>query len=184
MEAVRLLLQRIAAVVAPETYTDIRRPHHLPRTRARKGPELRKSLIGVLADNPDCTGIVMIFDADDDCPVELAHSLHRMAATVRGNRSVSVVAPVREYEAWFLASAPSLAGYKGLPSDLQAPGHPEAFKSPKGWLSARMPKTSPYKPRTHQAAFTMKMDLQMARDHAPSFDKLCRDVQRMVTVAR
>jgi hypothetical protein len=48
----------------------------------------------------------------------------------------------------------------------------------------RMPSDGRYNPIRHQAAFSATMDLALARQRAPSFDKLCRDIRRLVDAMR
>jgi hypothetical protein len=38
----------------------------------------------------------------------------------------------------------------------------------------------PYSPARHQASFSAAIDLDLARQRAPSFDKLCRDIRHLV----
>ena len=127
VQAVRLLLQRVAEMVAPGVYVDFRTPHHLPRTKIAHRAALEQAIGRVVGAHPDCTGILLMFDADKDCPVKLAESLIATAAECRGDRTVCAVIPVQEYEAWFLAAAPSLSGYKGLAADLKVPKAIESF---------------------------------------------------------
>lgn len=96
-----------------------------------------------------------------------------MRSLVRG-----VVLAVREYEAWLVAAASSLRGRSGLPDDLEPPPDPEAIGSPKAWLDRRM---RGYSETTDQPALTAHLDLDLARA-APSFDKLVREVTRLLGV--
>jgi hypothetical protein len=93
-----------------------------------------------------------------------------------------VVLAKREYEAWFLAAAPSLRGLEGLPANLEAPAKPESISDAKGWLTRHMPPGQPYKERLHQQQFTRRFDLALARS-ADSFDKLCRDIKALIAAA-
>lgn len=47
-----------------------------------------------------------------------------------------------------------------------------------------MPTHGQYSPVAHQASFSQMMDLEMARQRAPSFGKLCRDVHRLIAAMR
>ena len=51
----------------------------------------------------------------------------------------------REYEAWFLAAADSIAGRQGLPGDIAAPNEAESIRDANGWLTSRMPPGRAYK---------------------------------------
>lgn len=118
--------------------------------------------------------------ADDDCPALLGPRLLTRVHDARPDRSGSVVVANREFEAWFLAAAPSLRGLRGLARDLALPADAERPRDCKGWLSARRTDGRAYKPATDQAALAAAFDMRMARQHSPSFDKLWRDVERLL----
>jgi hypothetical protein len=54
------------------------------------------------------------------------------------NVSEELIVPVlanKEFEAWFLAGASSLAGHHGFPADLAPPPEPESIRGAKEWLT-------------------------------------------------
>ena len=87
----------------------------------------------------------------------------------------------REFEAWFLAAAASLAGQLGFSRDLRPPENPEAPRDCKGWLSKQRPHGHPYKETVDQAPIASAFDLKTAREKSPSFDKFYRDVTWLLT---
>src|SRR5688572_29082730 len=87
--------------------------------------------------------VLVVLDGDDDCPAQLGPVLLRRAEGACRTIPVAVVLAKKEFEAWFIASAASLAGRRGLPADLRAPADPEAIRDAKGWLSCQMPRGSP-----------------------------------------
>ena len=95
-----------------------------------------------------------------------------------------MVVAKREYEAWFLAAADSLAGSRGFGDDITAPGDPESIRNAKGWLTERLSPGRAYKELRDQPALTARFDLEQARRSAPSFDKLWRDVSSLLAPAR
>jgi hypothetical protein len=123
--------------------------------------------------------VLILRDADSDCPVTEASRLIQWARESRSDVHLAVVIAKCEYEAWFLAAAESLRGRHGLRPDLLPPVDAEAVRDAKGWLTNNMQRAKPYSPTTHQASFSQTMSLEEART-APSFDKLCRDVRRLV----
>jgi hypothetical protein len=126
----------------------------------------------------DAGGVLVLLDADDDCPASLGPMLHERAVAARPDVPVAVVLANREYEAWFLASAASLAGHRGLSDPLEAPQDPERIRGAKEWL--RRIGHCTYSPTTDQAALTARFDLKVARQNSPSFDKLWREVERLI----
>jgi Domain of unknown function (DUF4276) len=127
-------------------------------------------------------GVLVVLDADDDCPADLGPSLLARAQAARLDKTVSVVLPKQEFEAWFLAAAASLRGRCGLPDDLMAPASPEAIRDAKGWLTNQRTDGLSYSPTVDQAALGSAFDIEQARQAAPSFDKFCREVEKMLGV--
>jgi hypothetical protein len=73
----------------------------------------------------DRGGILVLVDADDHCPAELGPQLLARACKARPDRRTAVVLAKREFEAWYLAAALSLAGLHGFPDPFQTPDDPE-----------------------------------------------------------
>jgi hypothetical protein len=85
----------------------------------------------------NCAGILVLFDADDDCPRELAPTLECWAREAAGGRPCAVVMAKREYEAWFLASIEGLRGRRGVLPDATSHPDPESPRDAKGKLERR-----------------------------------------------
>lgn len=174
--AVPVLLRRIAERVAPDTPVEIPRPIRVKRNRIVRAHELERA-VGLAARlaGPDGS-VLMLIDADDDCPANLAPALLRRAVRSRSVRSISVVVAKSEYESWFLA------GYRGIDAGESPPANPESIRDAKEWLRARMPRGQRYRETRHQASFTARFDLDAARS-APSFDKMWRDMRALLVGA-
>ena len=158
---------------------EVRPPIRVKRHRIIKAGELERTI--EFAARLAGTGgrILVLLDADDDCPAELGPSLLERARHARSDRSIRVVLAKAEFEAWFLASALSLAGHRGLPLDLEAPADAESVRDAKGWLSRSMLAGHSYRAVLDQPALAVVMDLALARQ-APSFDKFWRDVEALL----
>ena len=180
VEAMPILIRRIAEVAAPETVPHVPRPIRVKRDRFLKENELERyvDLAGRQA-GPD-GGVLIVLDADDDCPPELASTILGRATRARSDRLIKVVLARREYEAWFLAAADSIAGLRGLPSDLTPPANAESIRNAKGWLTSSMPPGRAYKETRDQPALTSLFELATARRGAPSFDKMWRTVTQLL----
>jgi Domain of unknown function (DUF4276) len=119
--------------------------------------------------------ILVLLDADDDCPRDLADDLKARCHLAHPDVLISVVIAKKEYEAWFLAAAKSLAGKRGLAERVDPPDDPESIRGAKEWLTTRMPSDQSYSATRHQAAYSELMDLSEAR-RAPSFRKFEKEV--------
>ena len=107
--------------------------------------------------------------------MELASGIAARAKTVIPHCAVSVVCANREFEAWFLASAESLSGRRGLlVAEGESPSDPDAIRGAKEWLSGRIA-NGRYRETTDQPAFSALIDLEVARRRSRSFRKLCTD---------
>ncbi len=173
VEALPILLRRLdAAIVVPRSL-------RVSRGRLTKPGEAARYVEVAARFCEPADAILLLLDADDACARDLAQSLRATAAAARPDRKVAVVVAVREFEAWFVAAAESLAGRRGLADDVVAPDRPESIRDAKGWLGQRM--RSGYSPTIDQPPFAAAFDLELARRRAPSFDKLGRDIAGLKT---
>src|SRR5207245_6753189 len=115
--------------------------------------------------------LLVLLDADNHCPKDLADDLKARCHAKHADVTISIVIAKREYEAWFLAAARSLAGQSGLAEQLEPPIDPESVQGAKEWLTAHMRPDQSYSPTRHQSAYSDMMDLSEARN-ARSFRKL------------
>ena len=159
------------------------RPMFVPRSQLVKAGGIENAVLQQAEHvRGHAGGVLALLDADDDCPATLGPGLLARARRSCADVPVCVVLPSREYESWFLAAASSLAGTHGFPEGMQPPAQPdEKPRDAKGWLTHQRSKHNPYKPVIDQAPLTSAMDLTLARANSPSFDKLHRDVTRLLT---
>lgn len=176
VSAVPVLIRRVVERIAPGVAVDVRRPHRVPRSRLLRSGELERCARIAQADSPDANLLVLV-DADEDCPAELGPETLRRLSAAQGGRAAVVVAK-HEYEAWFLASAEALGGRRGLRNPLAAPKDPERVRGAKEWIQANRTDGRAYRPTIDQAALSARIDVDLARSRSVSFDKLCRVLER------
>ena len=123
--------------------------------------------------------VLVLLDADGDCPAQLGPRLQLRAEAAAAGVAVSVVVAKEEFEAWFIAAAQSLRGQRGLAPNLLPPQDPEAIVGAKEWLTARRVDGQAYKETLDQVALAAVVDLGAARS-AESFDKFYREVVRLL----
>jgi hypothetical protein len=80
------------------------------------------------------------------------------AYKARSDKRVAVVLAKREFEAWYLAAAPSLAGQHGFPEPFLGPEDPERPRDCKGLLTHARAVGQPYKETVDQAALASSFD--------------------------
>lgn len=167
VQAVPVLLRRIAEAVAPGVALTVARPVRVYRDRVLKEAELERYLdIAIRQGGPNAR-ILILLDANGDCPAKLGPALLRRARNARPDRRIQLVLAKCEYEAWFLASADSVVS--GAP---EPPANPEDIRGAKEWIRRHQP----YRPTVDQEPLTARFDMAKARRSAPSFDKLWRAV--------
>lgn len=176
VEAIPLLVRRVAADLGRLVRTPL--TIRVPRSKLLREGELERTCDLVRRRLGIDTRVLVTFDADDDCHVELARLMRRRAHDA-GTRRVAVVVATRELEAWFLAGVESLRGRRGIRDDAEAPESVETYRDAKGRLARLM--TRAYSEVTDPPAFAAALDFDAARRRARSFDKFLRDVTHLLS---
>ena len=133
----------------------------------------------------DCGAVLVLVDADEQCPIEMAANFSRRISAIGVRFPVVVVAAKCEYEAWFLASLETIAGVPldngyGLPAGLVYLEEAEERIGVKGWLTRQFPKDRIYKETLDQAAMTRLLDPERVRQRSRSFRRLCHALEEAV----
>ena len=136
---------------------------------------------------PNCAAVIIIVDGDEanGCPITLARDFVKRVELLNGRHPVAIVIANQEYEAWFLASLPSIVGkeiteYLQFPSDSVFEGDPEGLRGVKGWITRQLPRGKAYKETDHQAPMTRLIDLTLARSQSRSFRRICHAVEELL----
>lgn len=129
---------------------------------------------------PGCGAILILLDADTDCPVTLAQTLAERCAQIGSKYPVEIVCADRSYESWLLASLQTIVGMHGIPESSALSRSAEEVPNPKAWLSSQMPSGQTYKETTHQASLSRAIDLEMAHINSRSFRRLCHAVEQLL----
>jgi hypothetical protein len=106
--------------------------------------------------------VLVLCDADDDCPVVWGPDARRVITSLSKGDAVM---GVREYETWLL--------FNHTDAQLARVGVPEPERK-RGAKEALAKLVPGYLPTTHQLRETQKLDIVQVRKRSDSFDKLVR----------
>lgn len=176
VSALPVLLRRLAHWRTPDKPVHLLTPIRVAKDRFLNRPqEFSRHLQLAAAKCGDDGWVLLLLDADDDCPATKGAEVAARAREVLPHRRLAVVLANREYEAWFLAAAASLDGCRGFAFSAEdAAIEAERPRNAKGWLAQRMSGRT-YRETTDQAAFSAKVDLDVAFARSRSFRKLCTE---------
>ena len=175
--ALPVLLRRLASeLLENAVQLEIPSPIRLSKGKMKNPSELKRAVeLMARKTHPD-GAVLVLLDADDDCPAVLGPTLLECVRTARADRLTSVVVANREYESWFIAGASGLRGYRGLPNDLAPAACVEEIRDAKGWIDERM--ENGYHETTDQPKLSNRFDFQEALS-SDSFAKLYREIKRL-----
>lgn len=178
--ALPILLRRVCAWQTPGQFVNLPSPIRVHRDSfLKKDEEFRRYLLLAAAKCGGDGWVLVLLDADDDCPVGLSANILQQAAKVIPNHRISVVLANREFESWFIAAAASLDGHRGFSFSPAEQVDAETPRDAKGWMKAHMASKA-YGETTDQSAFCQLIDLQLAYDGSRSFRKLCAEWNRQM----
>jgi len=172
VEAVGVLLRRLRDQ-SGEFGIQVGKAIRRKRSEMVQQDPLRKAVRLALLQ-PSCDAILIMFDADNDCPAVLAPMVDRWARDEAGAIPVAVVMPCREFEAWFLASMESLRGCRGILTTAEPHPDPEYPRHAKAQLDDRMEAGRSYSETADQAALTAQFDMTASYARCRSFRKMAR----------
>lgn len=172
------LVRRIAKEILRAQPPLVARPFRTPKSRLAR-PEAIERAVDFLAIRSGAGGrILVLVDADQDCPVALAQSLVQRAKAARQDRRIEVVVAKVEFEAWLIAGIHTLHGRFGVDAPAPVPGDCESIRDAKGWLHSRI--DGGYKPTIDQDRLTREIGLDGLAARSRSFAKLVRAVDALI----
>lgn len=130
--------------------------------------------------DPDARLLLLILlDAEKECPAIIAPRLLETARKSRSDATIACVMAKRMLENWIVAGASALGGVNGLPDPLPPR---DQFEDRSGvfWLEQQLRSKNSakkYRKTLDASVFFKSVDLAECRQNAPSFDKLCRDLE-------
>ena len=181
--ALPVLLRRLNEWLTPDRRAHVLTPIRVQKDRFLNRQEEFARYLQLASAKAGASGwVLVLLDADDDCPADKGPTIAARAAVVLPHRRIAVVFANREYEAWFIAGGASLDGVRGFigrPEDQAVDA--ETPRNAKGWMRERMP--NGYGPTVDQPAFSARLDLPQAHARSRSFRKLCAEWSRHTAIA-
>lgn len=173
LSAVPILVRRILNDFGVH-HVGVARPFRVKRNQVVKTGQLERAARLAASDRNGAAALLVILDADDDCPARLGPALLARCQAVTSLPTAVVIAN-KEFEAWYLGAKESLRGVRRIHADANTPDDPEAIRDAKGALAQNMDGRR-YLEVDDQPAFAAALDLNAAQSRCGSFDKLVRDV--------
>jgi len=181
VSALPVLLRRLASEREPVASVNLLPPIRVRRDKfINKDDEFSRQLYLAAAKSGDDGWILIVLDADDACPADLGQQIYERAQQHIPHRRLSVVLANREFEAWFIAAARSLQGFRGFSSATNEHMQAETLRNAKGWIREHM-QGGTYSEILDQPAFAARIDLQQAFENSRSFRKLCNEWQKHIS---
>ena len=183
--ALPVLLRRIAVEFCPGTSIDVLKPVRQPASSLlKRESDCLQNAVGLaagkLAGSMHASSqrlILILIDSDGGCAALVGPELRRRANEYASHVDIASVVAVDEFETWFVAAATSLTKYLKFNSD-EVPPDPESSRSKTKWIEDHTRGLKYHKP-VDQPKFSATMDLRLCRSRSPSFDRLCREIERM-----
>ena len=137
---------------------------------------------------PDCAAILILLDADEECPRELAFTLAERIRSHGSKYPVVIVVAKCAFENWFLASLETIRGKKlkgrlCLSEDTPIPEDAEKANGKK-YLTDHMPSGRAYKETEDQEAMVRLIDHDIASKRSRSFRRLCHAIEEIIEFLR
>lgn len=143
--------------------TDIRvtTPVRFPKSKLTDPSELRRAASIALANIPlKHDGLILLLlDADDNCPAELGPRLLSVLEPCCPHVRCFVSVARREFESWIVGGI----------AEFDEP-EPERTGTPKARIATR--NEGKYKEAVDQARFASRVDVKLLTEHSPSFRRL------------
>jgi hypothetical protein len=179
---IRDLLTRTWSEVLGGDYAEVLQPIRRHRHQVVKREHLAKAIeLAALklraSPSDDPALILVLLDADEDAACILGPDLQRMSTEIHGDLDITCVLATVEFETWFVGAAESLADFLELAEGELLPADPEGARLGKGWIDAHF-RGSKYSETADQPRLVARMDLHACRIACPSFDKLCRELEK------
>jgi hypothetical protein len=184
VRALPILMRRLLHEIFFRFSCSIAEPYRLSRPKILDfGDDLLKAVrLGEskIANGTNQGGIIILADADDDCPADAHQCFEKFRNDNRLRFEVGFVLAKREYESWFISGAEFLRAHSSVNEGAQSHPNPEAIRDAKGYFEREilLPNVK-YAETVDQEKFSALIDLKQTHKTCRSFRKLQAEVDRL-----
>jgi hypothetical protein len=175
--AVPVLIRKLAELMGIP-FVQVGAPFRSKRSQLAQKDGLQR-VIGRAREEPGCKAILVLFDADDDCPKEEAPKLLRWAEEAAAPSPCALIMAKREYEAWFLGNLEVLLEARGIEPAHPYENDPETKRDARGELESRFGSDFYYVEKEDQPSLTALTDWALVHARCRSFRKMTKEVRRL-----
>ena len=175
--AVPVLVRKLGELMGIP-YVPVGAPFRSKRSQLIQKDGLQR-VISRAREEPGCAAILVLFDADDDCPKEEAPTLLQWAEEASAPLPCAVVMANKEYEAWFLSNLEVLLQARGINPAEPYEKDPETKRDAKGELESRFGGNFNYIEKKDQPAFTALTNWVLVHQRCRSFRKMSKETRRL-----
>lgn len=179
VSAVPLLIRRILHEEFGNFGCSILAPYRLARSKICKfDVDLEKAVrLGGLKLADEAGGVVIIADADDDCPADLQEKFMDFYNEHGFNFPVSFILANKEYEAWMIACGENMRNHGWVRDDAPSHDNPENIRDAKGFFCREiLVEEKIYSETVDQIKFTAQIDLRVTFEKCRSFRKFVKEI--------
>ncbi len=178
--AIRLLINSIISSLDGIDFPRIEAPYRKSwGSLVNRQGELEQCAQIVLGEGGPSSRLLVLLDADDNCPASLGPTLLERLCRRFPGRLISVCVADWEYESWFIASSESIAEHVGASLGVKVPDNIEEIQNPKAWLERNILHRR-YRETFDQASFSSVIDVPLARRRSQSFNRFCLELERLL----
>ncbi len=180
VKALPILIRRYAEELPDPCYPRIHPPIRKPKSSLLQPSDLASTVELANRMIQTAGAILLLIDSDGTCPATLGPTM-LARATASSRWPVSVVIAHHEYENWFIGAAESVSQCKIFATPLIPHDDPESIQGAKEYVRRSMAPGTRYSEPIHQPSLTRYMDFTATRQRCPSFDKLARELDRLLS---
>lgn len=163
---------------------EVLHPYRLPKGKmkiANEWPPVLSLAVERLNDRASAAGdkalLLVMCDADDDCPVELKSTIEEYLVGGAGNITVEFVAPSPEYETWFLSAAQSYINHADCVDEILVIPNFNEIRGAKEYFERNILRPNRYYSETvDQAKFSSILDFSTLPE------RNCRSLRRFIDI--